>query len=364
MTTDAAATYRATFPAGFRPLAERLLVRDFRTVRDGDESSMLFDADPPLKLPPYLQGASLLLASIEERRLDDAYRRFADLAEGRRGGGRERAGTGDCVRNLETAVGAFAGVSGAARFALRGFIAGEPSSVPTELRGRLERAVTRATGLRPDSAQSDLEFQVALRDDGHAYFLVAPRAKNEEERKKGTLPRSTSRLLCELSRPEAGDVFLDPFAGSGAIPLERVRTGPFAMIFAGDRDEVLVDELKAKLKKPPYERKRKAIFPKVLDARELGRFEDGFFTAIVTDPPWGAFDGSSPVELEDLYAAFLREFGRLLAPEGRLVLLVSRDGPLDRVLAKSTAAWNVTEDYSVLVSGRKARAVVLMKGSN
>jgi len=348
--------YRVSFPAGFRALAERLLARDFGgadRVREGDESSVVLSAEGPFKDPGYLQGASLVIDSIPAPSLERAYRTFA-----------ERLASAEPRRAVERAARdrAFMRSGRAERFALRGFVGAEPTFPGEAARAALEAAVSRATGLRPDSERPDVDLSVSLRSDGMAYFSAALRlGRGAPENAAGALPRCTARLLCELSYPEATDTFLDPFMGSGAIPLERALMGPYNMIFAGDREEALVAAFKERLKDGRFERKKRTIFPKILDARDLSRFEDGLFSAIVTDPPWGDWERLGEAEVAALYAAFLSEAARVSRPDGRLVLLVGRSDALERALDAAGRPWRIVEGYEVLVSGKKARAILLRK---
>ena len=352
------ALYRASFPAGFRPLIERLTERDFgeHAVAAGDESTIVFRAPFPLREPAYFQALALVLDGAQAGNLEAAYRTFAG-----------RAGGGEPALALRRAAASpsYAGKR-PARFALRSFIRGEPSPVRKETRAALEREIAAVTGLRPDSERPDLELQVSLREDSSAQFLASARMERVDDRKKGALPRTTARLLCELSEPRPDDVFLDPFMGSGVIPLERSRMGAYSMIFAGDSDasclEAFKETLKAEEKRTPsFARKRRTIFPKTLDARDLSRFDPSFFTAVVTDPPWGLYEKLDETALRALYVDFFREAARTLAADGRLVLLIGRDAPLETSVAEAGGTWLIMEDYPVLVAGRKARALRLAK---
>lgn len=359
MTRIQNAVYRASFPSGFRPLVDRLVERDFGpgAVLGGDASTIRYRAPFPPRDPGYFQGISLSIDEIgggtQVPGIDAALLLFAR---------RLRPGSAAAAALAAAAGhGGFVGSGRRGTFAVRCFVGGSPAGHDKAARRALEVEAERILGRRADSARPELELQVALRDDGSAGFLASLRRDRADDRAAGSLPPSTARLLCELSEPRRDDVFLDPFAGSGSLPLERAGLGPYGMIFSGDSDAASVAALKDKLKEKSFEKRRKTIFPKALDAADLSRFEDGFVTAIVTDPPWGAFDGRGEDEIRTLYAAFLREAGRVLASGGRAVLLVAREGPLDAALRDAESPLAIAEDLSVLVSGRKARAVLLRK---
>lgn len=352
--------YRCTFPAGFGEPAAEAAARDVPGCRisDGDDSSFILETDRPFGIPSYLQGVALLAASAAADAhgptLEDACRRY-----GSRGDPRADAALAGAAAEAARRLG-----RKARTFALRTFEHGSPAAAPRSERAALERRIIDLTGLRPESRRSDLDFQLHLRADGRSYLAIPLRQGGPEpELLRGELPRHTATLLCELSRPDRRDVFLDPFMGSGAIPLARARMGAYRMIFAGDSDAAAVEAFIGRLGGPGLEKKRRTIFPKHLDATDLSRFDEGFFTAVVTDPPWGEYTAAGAPdagELRGLYAAFLREARRVTAAGGRLVLLTGRNVPLDEALEDSGAEWKIERDFRVLISGKKARVTLFL----
>ncbi|MFA6504599.1 MAG: RsmD family RNA methyltransferase [Treponemataceae bacterium] len=356
-------TYRIAFPAGFRPLVECLAKRDFgsSSLIDADESSLTIRPNIPYRVPAYAQNSSLVIDIARCSGLEEAFRLFASRARD----GNPRQELSRAFRDK-----AFMRTGRANRFVVRGFMRSTPSFPGAEARNALETVISRISSAEPDSSHPDVELSVVFRDDGNAYFTAAFQSgKTEQTTEAGELPRQTARLLCELSEPSAQDVFLDPFMGSGSLPLERARMGAYKLIFASDHNETLVARVKERLKTKDFERKKRTFFPKRLDARDLSRFEDGLFTTIVTDPPWGDWEGLDDAALVDLYAAFLAEAKRVLAPDGRLVLLVGRNDVLERAIAAGPApteaersdSWRIDTDFPVLISGKKARAVLLRR---
>jgi SAM-dependent methyltransferase len=248
---------------------------------------------------------------------------------------------------------------GPSTFVLRAFGPDDPASLPFDLRRKLESAIARATGLRPDSAlarrpgRPDCEFRVQERADGLTLFLEREITAPEPPTRPGELPRTTCRLLAEMTEPRPDDVFLDPFCGYGGIALERALASPYRFVFASDIDAEKLATVKAALSGKAFERRRKTIFPKVRDALDETAFDAGFVTAIATDPPWGLYEGGVDAnEAGTLLRGFLSEAARLLAPGGRFVLLVARGAEVD-----PGRAFAQRECLDVLVSGKKARAL-------
>ena len=137
---------------------------------------------------------------------------------------------------------------------------------------------------------------------------------------KGTLRPEIAWMLCWLSEPREGELMLDPFCGSGAIPLMRATQFPRGLVLASDLDAALVEKLKAKVKEGDLKRR---VVVRQGDARQLSRYADGSIHKIVTDPPWGLFQelAGGP---EAFYREVLAELARVLIAGGLLVILLAR----------------------------------------
>jgi predicted RNA methylase len=351
----------ATHAAGFGPVASRLAERDCpgASVRsDGDNALRISEpgdprrGGPPLALLAYCRGLFRLLGEAPGG-LERASRAIAAdprVAAALSVGLRAASGAGDRGHRS----------FGARSFVLRSFGPDDPAAMPQEARRAIELMIERATGLRPDSERPDREYRLQERSDGGTLFLerasAATEARREGER-AGELPRTTCRLLAEMTDPRPDDVFLDPFCGYGGIVLERALAAPYRFAFSSDTDAAKVAAVKQALSTKAFEKRRKTIFPKLRDALDAAAFEEGFVTAIATDPPWGLYEGGvGRADAEALVLAFLAEAARLLPAGGRLVLLVARG--LDAA-ASAGPAFALRESLDVLVSGKKARAIRL-----
>ena len=153
-----------------------------------------------------------------------------------------------------------------------------------------------------------------------------------------------------MSEPDKSDVFLDPFAGSGAIPLARSKY-PYELLYGFDKSVESVSALKINLKGVKARKKRPIILSKA-DARTLSRFDDGFVSKIVTDPPWGRHETIDDVEV--FYSEVFKEFLRILAPKGLIVTLIG-DRDLVKMLSnKHCDDLCVEININTLVNGQPA----------
>jgi SAM-dependent methyltransferase len=335
--------YLGTFPAGFTDLVKRLIVRDAASPHFlfSDESSIAFRSERVLPQLAYLKNLYPLIAWGKAENLTAAYQLVVE-------------------KPLRQKLTPMLGSPLRYNFVIRVFLEGRPGPIIRDLHLRLEQQLAQVLGGRPDSERPDIELQLHLRKNHQCYFILQKTKGLTTELPPGTLPPYLCRLLLELSELQRDDIFLDPFMGSGAIPLERARMGPYHMIFAGDINPEKVERFKAVLKDKPWEKRRKTIFPKVLDATHLEKFEDGFFTRLVSDPPWGLYDALGPEELRALYINFLREASRVLAKTGKMVLLVGADVPLADLLREAKLSLSVADFMPVLVSGQKALVYVII----
>ncbi len=333
----------APHAAGFGPLVARLAARDcpgFALLKSDDNALLFSAAAEPRALLSCCRGLFRVLGSAQGPLARASRAILRDPLVPPRISGARISG---------------AKARGARTFVLRAFEPDDPASLPLDLRRELETMIARATGLRPDSSRPDREFRAQERADGTTLLLERIESPPEGAARPGELPRTTCRLLAEMTEPRDDDVFLDPFCGYGGLALERSLASPYRFIFATDLDAEKTAAVKAALAAKSFEKRRKTIFPKTRDALEGGVYEDGFISAIATDPPWGLYEGGlGAAEAGSLLRDFVAEAGRLLAPGGRLVLLVARSAAID-----PGGLFALRETLDVLVSGKKARALRL-----
>jgi precorrin-6B methylase 2 len=232
-------------------------------------------------------------------------------------------------------------------------------AVDRDLLERLERKLSTSRRLQPHRGRPDHELWLSYRSEGYGFLLLrlTSHAAHEKVLKKGELRPELAWMLCWLSEPREGELMLDPFCGSGAIPLMRATHFPRGLVLASDADAAQVEKLKAVVKQRDL---RKRVVVRQADARDLSRYETSSIHKIVTDPPWGHF-----VELETdpetFYSEVLAELSRILMPEGILVILLSRNEVFPAILERMSGKLELTESYQILVSGKKTTVYKLRK---
>ena len=172
---------------------------------------------------------------------------------------------------------------------------------------------------------------------------------------KGELRREIAHIMSTLSNPTPKDVVLDPFAGYGAIPLERAQNFPYREIIAIEKDDYLVSRLKQKVRTV-----KKNINVLRGDALVLSEIKNSSIDKIITDPPWGEYKEISNISI--FYRDMLREFVRILRPDGVVVILISAKEIFESILQDQfSQIFKIKSKYDILVSGKKAAIYQLIR---
>ena len=238
-------------------------------------------------------------------------------------------------------------IKGANTFRVVASCENEIGAVDDNILKNAEVAIAEETGLTLDRGKPDMEYWFLERSEGVGFFMMRLTYKKSEKRlEPGELRPELSNLLVLLSEPENGDVFLDPFAGSGSIPRAR-KEFPYKKIYVSDIEKDI--EIKAM-----------NVDVQKADATKLTHIADASIDKIVTDPPWGL---AQEVELEPLYKGMLKEFSRVLKDGGSAIVLTSRKLLMEKMLPEFPQL-KLEKNYNVLVNGKKAGVFKLVKSAS
>lgn len=231
-------------------------------------------------------------------------------------------------------------------------------SVNRQLLEDLESVIRQADSeLELNVGNPDLEFWALVRDEGYGFFgirLTYPYGE-EKNRKKGELRKEIAHIMCYISDPSPEDVVLDPFAGHGAIPLERAQSFPRKKIMAVEKDKKLVTNLRQQAEK--HDKDIKVIHG---DALSMTEIENKSISRIISDPPWGEYEEIP--EPNKFYKKMLKEFNRVLETNGVIVLLMGAKEKFEDVLNDQFAnVFSLESKYDILVSGNKASIYKMVK---
>lgn len=227
-------------------------------------------------------------------------------------------------------------------FRIMCYLANEPTKLNKILLKKLEEKISEQYKLTVNRTAPDLEFWVYFREEGYGFFglRITKHPDYKDILAKGQLRPELANILCLISEPNKSDIVLDPFAGSGAIAVER-KHFPYTEILSGDIDP-----------------NNKSVI--MLDALNLGQITSGSVDKIITDPPWGISVGKE-LDLRDFYHKMLSELYRVLNHGGLLVLLIGKKALFENVLEDFGHQFSLKEKYDILVSGKKAAVYKLIK---
>ena len=170
----------------------------------------------------------------------------------------------------------------------------------------------------------DLHFRLDIMGQDGLFSLKLTSAefrfRGYRQFSQAALRPPVAHALVWLSEPKDDDIFLDPFCGSGTIPIERAAY-PAASITGGDISPEAVETAR---QNAPEE-----VEIRLLDACNLEDIQSSSVTSIVSNLPWGKQIGNDE-DIEALYRKFLAETNRVLAPSGRAILLTDRHEELTK----------------------------------
>ncbi len=353
-------TYLVTFPSGFQRVVSSALTRAVKGVRIERE----------------LDGAVVFRAAVSAQKVAELH--FCQNAfqvlrvyddPGRRPGGRRGKNP------LKAMMQIVAGTPGKKISHLLGVGQIRSFRVVTSMENRLtspdhallkavEHTLQAATQARVARSGADREFWFLYRREGQGFFLLrlTRRRATEKSLHKGQLKPEVAHLLCLLSEPQADDVMLDPFCGFGAIVFERAGCFPFARVIGIDRDPVKIQLVRRGLSRAPEPFRSDGVIVERADSTDLSHIADGSIGKIVTDPPWGVYDGTGE-GTAGLYKKVFTQLQRVVCPGGIIVLLLSREGPFESTILPELTAFSVESRDEVLISGKKALVLKLRKRS-
>jgi tRNA (guanine6-N2)-methyltransferase len=224
----------------------------------------------------------------------------------------------------------------------------------------LEHRISERTPLRSNRSKPDWEIWLSQRSEGYGFLALRITYHKSYDKilQPGELRPELAYILCSLSNPRPDELFLDPFAGSGAIAIQRAKHFSTGLVIASDNDEQKVKALKQRVADLGL---RKRIVVRADDALHLTRYQDGSIHKIVTDPPWGHF-AAMETPIEEFYVSILSEFGRLLRDGGLAVILTGETAAMESAIKRSPG-MNPLKKFNILVSGKKASVHVLRQAS-
>lgn len=171
------------------------------------------------------------------------------------------------------------------------------------------------------------------------------------------LKATMAYALLRLAEIGPGDTVLDPFCGSATILLEAAAAFPEAAAAGSDRDGRVVRGARLNLEAAGFGDR---IEVRPVDARQLAAAYPGGFSAIVTNPPYGV-RLSRKADMGRLYTLFLAEAHAVLAPGGRMVLLVCKRASFEGALRR-TGVFKVRHVRKVETGGIFPSLFVLDRG--
>jgi 23S rRNA G2445 N2-methylase RlmL len=186
-----------------------------------------------------------------------------------------------------------------------------------------------AQGLMPGTMENrEIEFRLDCVD---GFYIISIKKTDAGFRFRGNtrlfskaaLRPTVAASLVWASKPEQGDVFFDPFCGSGTVLNERAFY-PFGKIIGADTDGATLEAARANVDARINLLHGDSL---TLDIQKSS------VDCIATNPPWGGQIKSG--DISGLYFAFIKRSRFWLKPGGRIIILT----PLDDILRKAAEKY-------------------------
>lgn len=179
-----------------------------------------------------------------------------------------------------------------------------------------------------------------------------------------TLRPNTAACLARLAGLQAGEVVVDPMAGTGSIPLEGALGFPATFHLAGELAAKSVRSCRVNMD-GVVAKNCLQVAPKVdalqWDCIRGNCLRDGSVDVVITDLPFGRRSGSK-ADNKKLYPDMLVAMARVVRPEvGRAVLLTQDKTSMFASLARVSAYWARTRVVNTNIGGLTALVFVLAR---
>ncbi|MCA9397991.1 methyltransferase, partial [candidate division WWE3 bacterium] len=229
----------------------------------------------------------------------------------------------------------------------------EMISIKSPLLLSLSKKLGRALSLRLDGSRPSSEFWFIKRSSGAVFFTMRLTYHPDYTKSlpKGALRPELAYLICLTANVTKTDTVWDPFAGYGTIPIACETHFSPQKLIANEHNSNLAGRMKnvRHSLKLHFEVTKQDVLQSTLP--------DESITKIISDPPWGSFE---KITKEDFYESMLKEFSRVLTPNGTCTLLVGESSSLNEVINESHH-FKIKKAISTLVAGKKATVYSLSK---
>jgi predicted RNA methylase len=228
-------------------------------------------------------------------------------------------------------------------------IDGQMQGIDAATRQDLQRSIETVTQAKLQSrGGGDEVWIVSRRDLDRVYLGVRQQLSSATRQEKGALSPQLAAILVAIAGVGKGSSVLDPFAGSGAIPLACAKAGASTVFASDSRLQRTATRATARYRSVKWSED---------DVTTIAARLEHTVDIIVTDPPWGEFAKST--DMDSLLVEATRAIDvALKLRTGRCVILMSRRlaGTVGGLLESNS--MRVVQRVPILVNGHPATILV------
>jgi tRNA G10 N-methylase Trm11 len=197
-----------------------------------------------------------------------------------------------------------------------------------------------------DNKEYKYDLRVVQKEEyGYIGVRISNPPEYTDQLQKKSLRREIAYYMLHMSEIDKGDILLDPFCGGGIIPIMRHEIGQYQKIYASDID---VRSIKSKVGDMNI-----SIIESDIDKLDIK------VNKIVTDPPWGYIEDID--DLKKFYFNMLDRFYQLTYPNSIIVILTPHISLIEEYISINIGRYTVINLYTGNVSGRESNVVKLRR---
>lgn len=224
---------------------------------------------------------------------------------------------------------------------------GEAKQLNPQILLRIEQQLVKQWGLKLEKEEPETEFWIYERSQQENYGFIGFRITKHKDYRKtlqpGELKPEITFAMSTLAEIQPTDTVLDPFSAFGGIIKSVSRNFEFKNIYSIDSNEKNL-----KIQKEKFNNSRIKFLK--ADGFKLSSFSDNTFNKIITH---------ALPEHSDRFPTMFKEFERLLAPNGKIVIATSE--PQKLLDAIEAYDLKLTKSYNILVADKNTGIFSLSK---
>lgn len=211
------------------------------------------------------------------------------------------------------------------------------------------------TNLKINNTNPDHDIRfVEKKDHSFIGIRITSSRESRDQFQFGSLRKEIAYMMLYLSEMDKNDIFIDPFAGGGLIPILRSKIHPYKRITASDID---ISKMRIKIQEDHSLRNNIELLESdIHKISERGRQK---YNKVVTDPPWGEIEKIR--DIKGFYKSILDDIYAITDENAKVILLTPHLDIISKYLERRCKSIELLDTFFGFVSGKEVNIVKLIR---